>query len=84
MLKIKWRIIQWKIRQVAKTKGKLDDNLCKEALIGGKETCNGEDLLTEYMNICKKLNKQRVTKGGTRNKGKKQSGGKMTKKYEQD
>ena len=35
MLKIKWRIIQLKIRQVAKTMVKLDDNVCKEALIAG-------------------------------------------------
>ena len=35
--------------------GKPDTNLCKQALIEGQNTCNGEDLLTECINICKKL-----------------------------
>ena len=55
--------MQLKIRQVAKTMGKLKDNMCKQALIAEKETCNREDLLTQCMNICKKLNIQCVTEG---------------------
>ena len=49
MLKMKWRIIQLKLRAIAKTMGKSKDNLCRQALIAGQETCNGEDLLTECM-----------------------------------
>ena len=43
--------------------GKSEDNLCKQALIAGQETCNGEDLLTECINICKDLKIQCITKG---------------------
>ena len=46
-LKIKWQIIQRKIRQVRKTMDKKKSNLCKQALIHGQSTCGGEDLLTE-------------------------------------
>ena len=49
---------------------KLKDNMHNQALIAGKETCNGKDLLTECMNMCKQLNIQCVTKGET-NKEKK-------------
>ena len=70
MLKIKWIIIQLKIRHVAKTMGKSDDNLCKQARIARKETFNWEDLLTECMNICKKLNIQCTTKGVPKSKDK--------------
>ena len=52
-----------KIGQVVKPIGKSDDNLCKQALIEGQNTYNGEDLLTECINICKKLNIPCVTKG---------------------
>ena len=54
------------IRQVAKTLGKSDDNLCKQALLEGQNTSNGEDLLSECINICKKLNIPCVTKGETK------------------
>ena len=63
MLNMQWRIIQLKIRQVAKTMGKPDTNLCKQALKEGQNTCNGEDLLTECINICKKLEIPCVTEG---------------------
>ena len=63
MLTMNWRIIQRKIRQVAKTMGKTESNLCKQALIAGQQTCNWEDLLTECINICKELNTLGVTKG---------------------
>ena len=35
--------------------GKDKDNLCKQSLIEGQQTCNNEDLLTECMDMCKKL-----------------------------
>ena len=63
-----WRIIQRNIRQVAKTMGKSDDNMCKQALIAGQNTCNGGDLLTECITICKELNIQCVTRR-TKQKG---------------
>ena len=52
-LKMNWRIIKLKLRAITKTMGKSKDNLCRQALINGQETCNGEDLLTKCMNICK-------------------------------
>ena len=33
-----------------------DNNLCKQALIAGQDTCNGEELLTECINMYKELN----------------------------
>ena len=43
--------------------GKPDTNLCKQALKEGQTTCKGEDLLTELINICKKLEIPCVTEG---------------------
>ena len=47
MLKMKGQIIQRKIRQVRKTMGKSDKNLCKQAQLEGQHTCKGENLFTE-------------------------------------
>ena len=47
ILSMKWRITLAKIRAISKTMGKPNDNLCKRALIEGKESCNGEDLVSE-------------------------------------
>ena len=58
--------------------GHSEDNLCTQALIAGEETCNGEDLLTECINICKQLKIQYVTKGEPI----KEEQLKITKKYE--
>ena len=63
MLKMKWQILQRKIRQGRKTMDKPDTNLCKQALLEGQVTCGGEDLLTECKEWCKKLNISCVTKG---------------------
>ena len=49
LLEMKWRIIQLKLRAITKTIGKSIDNLCRQALIAGQETC--EDLLTECLAI---------------------------------
>ena len=65
MLKVKWRTIQMKIRQVAKTMGKSDNNLCKQALIDRQNTFNSEDFPTENINICRELIIQCVTKEET-------------------
>ena len=43
MPRMKWRIIQLKLRAIAKPMGKLKDNLCRQALIAGQETGNSED-----------------------------------------
>ena len=56
ILSMKWRIILAKIRSIAKTMGKPSDNLCRRALIEGRSTCNGEDLLSECINWCRQLN----------------------------
>ena len=62
-LKIKWQIIQRKIRHVRKTMSKQSTNLCKQALIEGQSTCGGEDLLTECIEWCKKFEIRCVTLG---------------------
>ena len=51
------------LRAIAKIMGKSKDNLCRQALIAGQNTCNGEDLLTECINLCKKLNVKCVSNG---------------------
>ena len=56
MLTIKWRMIQLKLRAIAKTMEKSRDNLCRQALIAGQKTCNKEDLLT-YSTIEPELTK---------------------------
>ena len=60
---MKWRIIQPKLRAIAIKMGKSKDELCSQALIAKQETCNGEDLLTECMNICKNLNAKCISQG---------------------
>ena len=59
ILSMKWRIKLEKIRAISKTMGKTNDNLCKRALIEGRDSCNGEDLLS----LCTYLNVQPVTMG---------------------
>ena len=56
MLKIKSRIMQLKLRAIAKTIATSKDNLCRQELIAVQDTCNGKDLLKKFMNICKNLN----------------------------
>ena len=62
-LHIKYQIILRKIKQIRKTISKEDDNLAKKALLEGQYTCAGEDLLTECIEWCKKLDIRCVTKG---------------------
>ena len=38
-------------------------NMCRRALLNGKNVCRGKDLLTECENWCRDLNTQNVTKG---------------------
>ena len=42
---------------------KCENNICKNVLIAGQETCAGEDLLNECIEWCKKLNIRCVTMG---------------------
>ena len=63
MLKMEWRIIQLKLRAIVKTMGKPKNTLCRKAVIAGEETCNSEDLLTECMAMCKKLDVKCVSHG---------------------
>ena len=56
ILSMKWRITLAKIRAISKTMGKPNDNLCKRALIEGKESCNGEGLISECEAMCTHLN----------------------------
>ena len=60
---MKCKIVQIKLRAIAKTMGKPDNNLCKQALLEGQKTCNNEDLLTERVNMCRRLKVKFVTKG---------------------
>ena len=62
-LKMKWQILQRKIRQVRKTMDKLNTNLCEQELLEGQGTCGGEYLMTENIEWCKKLNIPFLTKG---------------------
>ena len=62
-LDMRWRLSQIKIQQVAKTMGKPDSHLCKQALQEGQTTCKGGDLLIEFINIWKKLEIPCVTEG---------------------
>ena len=62
-LKIKWQIVQRKIRQVRKTMDKKSTNLSKQALIQGQSMCNREDLLTECIMWWKKFVIRCVTLG---------------------
>ena len=42
---------------------KCKNNICKNVLIAGQETCAGEDLLNKCIEWCKKLNVRCVTMG---------------------
>ena len=42
-------------RSYAINKVEDEDNLCRQALIEGRYKCNGEDLLTECIEMCKEL-----------------------------
>ena len=39
ILPMKWKIVQLKLQAIAKTRGKPDNNLCKQALLDGQKTC---------------------------------------------
>ena len=67
---MKWQILLRKIRQVRKTMGKPNTNLCNQALIEGQNTCGGEDLLTECKEWCKKLKISKNVKKSQRRKPK--------------
>ena len=54
ILPMKWKIVQIKLRAIAKTMGKPENNLCKQALLEGQKTCNDDDLLTECVNMCRR------------------------------
>ena len=91
-LHVKWQIILKKIKQVRKTMDKCENNICKNVLIAGQETCAGEDLLNECNGWCNELNIRCVTVGTDPQpekarsedfKLKKPSGQKMIKRYEQ-
>ena len=55
MLSMKYRIIQKQLRLIGKTMNKDKENLFRQALIAGRKTCNGEDLLTKFIHLCKDL-----------------------------
>ena len=55
-LHVKWQIILKKIKQVRKTMDKCKNNICKNALITGQDTCAREDLLNECIDGCNKQN----------------------------
>ena len=52
-----------KIKQIRKTMDKDNNNICKNALVEGQNTCAGGDLLNECKEWCKKLNIRCVTRG---------------------
>ena len=52
-----------KIKQIRKTMDKDKNNICKNALVEGQNTCAGGDLLNECKAWCKKLNIRCVTRG---------------------
>ena len=58
------------IKQVMKTMEKCENNICKNVLIVGEETCAGVDLLNECIERCKKLNIRSVTMGTDPNSAK--------------
>ena len=60
---VRSRIIQRKLRLIGKTMHKDYNNLGKQALIAGEKTCNGEDLLTDCINLCKELDEKCTSKG---------------------
>ena len=55
------------------TENKKSTNLCKQALIQGQSTCDGEDLLTECITWCKKFDIRCVTLGIEKDKEKAQA-----------
>ena len=46
-LPMHFRIKQKKLRQIGKIMATPEGNLCRQALVAGENTCNGEELLTE-------------------------------------
>ena len=52
-----------KIKQIRKTMDKDKNNICKNALVQGQNTCAGGDLLNECKAWCKKLNIRCITRG---------------------
>ena len=40
-----------------------EENLCRQALIERRDTCNGEDLLTECIEMCKELRVSSASEG---------------------
>ena len=63
ILSMKWKIVKIKLGVIAKTMGKPDNNLWKQALLEGQQTCNNEDLQTECINMCERLKVKCVSKG---------------------
>ena len=63
ILPMRWKIVHIKLRAIVKTMGKPEDNLCRKALLEGQKTCNGEDLLSECVQMCRRLNVRCVTEG---------------------
>ena len=60
---------------------KKSTNICKQALIQGQSTCDGEDLLTECITWCKKLGIRCVTKETDTDKEKEQADNLKLKKH---
>ena len=64
MLLMKNRIMLSKLTYVGKIMEKSTaHNMCRRALLNGKNVCNGKDLLTECENWSRELQIQNVTKG---------------------
>ena len=64
MLLMKNRIMLSKLTYVGKIMAKsTSHNMCRRALLNGKNMCKGKDLLTERENWSRDLNIQNVTKG---------------------
>ena len=64
MLLMKNRVIQSKLTYVGKIMtNALGPNMGKRALLNGRDTCNGKDLLTECENWCTENDIPDVTKG---------------------
>ena len=64
MLLMKNRIMLNKLTYVGKIMAKSEDiNMCRRALLNGRDTCKGKDLLTECENWCQELDIQNVTEG---------------------
>ena len=55
------------LRLTGRTMGKDKDNLCRQVLISGHQTCNRIDILTKYINLFEDL-KLKCTSKGNHNK----------------